>query len=162
MVALGSINQMSNTKPIYLRVIKGGFVPADNQSAEALREKKFAVGDVVKAVIKKIRNPKFNRLVHNIGKICANNIEEFSGKSAHEVIKQIQIDGDICCEKQAVDVPGFGKIEVRRAESISFDNMSEDEFQDLALRMCRYVSENYWQGCTEEQIMDMAEKFIDE
>lgn len=46
---------------VYLRVIQGGFVPADNFAETQLRNKKFKVGDVVGAEIRKLRNVKFNR-----------------------------------------------------------------------------------------------------
>lgn len=151
-----------SSRPIYLKVIKGGFIPADKQSAELLREKGFKMGDVVKADIKKIRNPAFNRLVHNIGKLCAENVGEFAGKSAHEVIKKIQTDADIYCETSVVDIPGFGRVECRKPASISFDTMSEDEFHDLALRMCRHVAENYWPSESPESVKKMAENFINE
>lgn len=38
-------------EPVYLKVIKGGLVPADGYAESQLRAKKFRIGDVIKAYL---------------------------------------------------------------------------------------------------------------
>jgi len=50
------------------------------------------MNDVVAAQITKLRNPKFNRLVHRIGQLVVANIEAFAGLDAHTAIKRMQLE----------------------------------------------------------------------
>lgn len=152
---------MAKTK-IHLRVIKGGFQPADKYAESLLREKKFKVGDIVGAELKKLRNPRFNALVHGIGMLCAEQIERFKGMNGHEVIKDVQLEAGIKCVNEQFKVPGLGVITRTTAESISFDNMDEAEFHELALNFCRHISASYWPEMTEDQILMLAERFVNE
>lgn len=160
------MNQIAKPKrkpdPVYLRVIKGGFVPADGYAESQLRAKKFKFGDVIKANIRKLRNPKFNRLVHRIGQLCAANIEAFSGLDAHTCIKRLQIEGKIACDEIGVMVPGYGMVIQFIPRSMSFDNMDEAEYHDCAKRICRFIAERYWKGLEPEKIAEMAGEMIDD
>jgi len=82
-------------KRVMLRVIKGGLVPADPWAASELRNKGYKVGDLIGADLSKLRNPKFNRLVHRIGQLCVANIDEFRYSDAHDVLKRLQLEGKI-------------------------------------------------------------------
>lgn len=147
---------------IYLRVIKGGLVPADNFAEAQVRNKKFKIGDVVGASIRKLRNQKFNRLVHRIGQLVAANIEAFSGLDAHTCIKRLQIEGRIACDEIGVLVQGYGMVIQFIPRSMSFDSMDEAEYHDCAKRICRLISERYWPGLDAEKIEEMAGAMIDE
>ena len=173
-------------EPVYLRVIQGGLVPADNYAQEQLRNKKFKIGDVVKCDVRKLRNPKFNRLVHRIGQLCAENIEEFSGMDAHRVIKRLQLEGNIYCDEIAIkpysllivdsvlkavkpilDLFGLqlsddGLLIVRIPVSLSFESLDEEEFHDAAKKICRLIAERYWKGLEPDQIAEMAESMVEE
>lgn len=152
---------MSREK-IFLRVIKGALVPADEHAAQKVRSRGFKVGDVLQADLVKLRNPAFNRLVHRIGALVVANIETFANMDAHEALKQIQAEANIACNKQIVDMPGIGRCMVTIPKSLSFDSMDEGEFTETARAMCRYISEQYWPSLSAQQIEQMAETFVGE
>ena len=149
-------------EPVYLRVIQGGLVPADNYAQEQLRNKKFKIGDVVRCDVRKLRNQKFNRLVHRIGQLCAENIEAFSGLDAHTCIKRMQIEGKIACDEIGIMVPGYGMVIQFIPRSMSFDSMDEAEYNDCAKRICRLIAERYWPDLEPDQIEEMAECMVNE
>lgn len=161
------MNQVSAIKkrkpePVYLRVIQGGLVPADNYAQEQLRSKKFRIGDVVKCDVRKLRNQKFNRLVHRIGQLCAANIEAFSGLDAHTCVKRLQIEGKIACDEIGIMIPGYGMVIQFIPRSLSFDSMDEAEYRDCAKRICRLIADRYWPDLEPNQIEEMAECFVEE
>lgn len=94
---------MSREK-IYLRVVPGSLIPADEYARSRLRERGYRAGDLLKADLTKPNNPRFHRLLHYIGRLCAENIEAFAGMDAHQVLKRIQFDGDIACEELGVSL----------------------------------------------------------
>lgn len=137
-------------------------MPADNYAQTQLRNKKYKIGDLVKVHIHKLRNQKFNRLVHRIGQLVAANIEAFSGLDAHTCIKRLQIEGRIACDEIGIMVQGYGIVIQFIPRSMSFDSMDEDEYHDCAKRICRLIADRYWQGLEPDQIEAMSENFIDE
>ena len=147
---------------IFLRVIKGALVPADDSAREKLRDRGFCAGDVLQADLAKLRNPKFNRLVHRIGLLVVANLEAFDGLDGHGALKRLQLEGNIACDEQTVEYPSVGKCLVRIPRSLSFADMDEGEFQEVARAMCRLIAERYWVEMTPEQIEEMAESMIDE
>ena len=152
----------SRKKPgVFLRVVKGALVPADGYARSQLRAKKYVVGDVVLASLKKLNNPRFNRLMHHIGVLCAENIEDFSGMDPHKVLKRLQWEGNIACEEIGVMVPGVGLAMMRFPESLSFENMDDGERHEVARAMCRHISEKYWPSLRPEQIEEMAESWVE-
>jgi len=151
------------TKPIpkrperhALRVIKGGFAPADIGTATRLREKGLHVGDLIFAQFKKPRNPSFHRLVHAFGEILVQNIEAFENMNSHSVLKRLQIEGNIGCDEMAVLFPGIGPCTYRIPRSLSFESMDESEFSEVFKGFCRYVSKTYWPSMDPEAIEEMA------
>ena len=152
---------MSREK-IYLRVEKGALIPADAFAAQQLRARKYAIGDVIKADLTKLRNPKFNRLVHRIGQLVVANIESFHGLDAHRAIKRLQIEGRIACDEIGVMVPGFGMVIQFIPRSLSFDTMDEAEYHQVARDICRTIAERYWPDLSPEKIEQMAECFVEE
>lgn len=179
------LKQRNKKEKIPLRVIKGGLVPANKFAEENLRKKKYKVGDILFAVITKPRNPKFNGLVHGIGKLCIEHISDFSKYvNAHDVIKRLQLEGNICCDEIAIsppqivssvlkiikpvlellniDVTEDGLFVFRIPRSLSFDSMDEAEFNDAAKSMCRHITDKYWPSMTVEQIEVMAERMVNE
>ena len=156
------IRPKAKPEKIYFRVIKGGLVPADNFAETQMRNKKFKVGDVVGASIRKLRNQKFNRLVHRIGQLVAANIEAFSGLDAHVCIKRLQIEGRIACDEIGVLVQGYGMVIQFIPRSMSFETMDEEEYHDCAKKICRLIAERYWKGLSPDKIEEMAGAMIDE
>lgn len=149
------------TGRIALMVSKGMLLPADAAATAALKARGYHVGDVLMADLKKERNPKFHRLVHQIGAMVAANIDDFHGLDAHAAIKRIQLDGGIECEERIVDLPGIGKAKVSTPRSIAFEKMDETQFHALAQALCRYVAERYWPTLDAEKVQAMAESFIE-
>ena len=149
-------------EPVYLRVIQGGLVPADSYAQTQLRNKKFKIGDVVRCDVRKLRNQKFNRLVHRIGQLVAANIEAFSGLDAHTCIKRLQIEGRIACDEIGIMVQGYGMVIQFIPRSMSFESMDEAEYHDCAKRICRLIAERYWPNLEPLQIEEMAGAMVDE
>ena len=140
-----------------MRIVKGGFQPADNFTAERLRAKGYSIGDIVAAEITKPRNPRFHRLAHVFGQLLADNLDAFEGVAAHDVLKRLQIEGNIACETVALIFPGVGPCEYRIPMSLSFAQMDEGQFREVFDQFARYVVKTYWQSMTPEGIEKMAD-----
>ena len=145
-----------------LRVIKGGFAPADRMAADRLRERGYRVGDVVFAQFHKPRNPGFWRLAHKFGELLAENLDRFTGIDPHEVLKLLQIEANVGCEVRAIHVPGYGMVEHRTPYSLSFESMDEGEFRAVMRGFSRHVAATYWPSLTAEQIEEMAGVMVGE
>ena len=153
----------AKSKPkVFLRIIKGGLVPADSYASGQLRAKGYQIGDIVAAELKKLNNPAFHRLMHRIGQLCVANIEDFQGMDAHQVLKRIQWEGNIGCEEMGVMVPGVGMAMMRFPLSLSFESMDDGERHEVARAMCRHISAKYWPTLDPEQIEEMAESWVEE
>ena len=140
-----------------LRVIKGGFAPADNGTADKLRSRGVRVGDLVFAEIKKPRNPGFWRLSHRLGTLAVENIEAFHGMDSHKVLKRLQLEANIGCEEVAYHIPGYGMVTQRIPLRLSYESMDEGEFREVYRGMCRHLAQTYWPGLDEDEIASMAE-----
>jgi hypothetical protein len=147
---------------IYFRVNDRGLIPADQYAASRLKEKNYKPGDVIAATLVKLRNPRFNRLVHRIGQLVTANIEAFAGLDAHTAIKRLQMEGRIACEEIGILVPGYGMVVQVIPRSLAFDSMDEGEYHEVARAICRLIAERYWLTLTPEQIEQMAESFVGE
>lgn len=149
------------SQDIYFRVEKGGLVPADQCASLQLRDRKYKVGDIVKGKITKPRNPKFNGLVHNIGRMVVEQIEGFENHDAHTAIKRLQLEGGVACDEVAYQVKGYGTVIQKIPRSLSFESMDEAEFCEAAKGICRTIAENYWPSLTSEQVEKMAECWVE-
>mgnify|MGYP000429131984 CR=1 FL=1 len=139
-----------------LRVIKGGFAPADGGTANRLREKGVRIGDLVFVEMKKPRNPKFHRLVHAFGEILVQNIEAFEAMNSHSVLKRLQIEAGVGCDEMAVIFPGIGPCTYRIPRSLSFESMDESEFNEVFHGFCHHVRNIYWPSMTPEAVEELA------
>jgi hypothetical protein len=153
---------MPKRERIYLKVCKGSLQPADPCAEAQLRAKGYKIGDIVAATLAKLRNPKFNRLVHRIGQLVVANVEAFAGLDAHVAIKRLQIEGRIACDEVGVFVPGYGMVIQFIPRSLSFESMDESEYHAAARGICRTIAERYWPLLTEEQVAEMAEMMVGE
>jgi hypothetical protein len=125
-----------------------------------MRERGYRVGDVLSAELRKPRNPGFHRLVHAFGKLCVDNIDAFSGMTAHKVIKRIQLEANAACEEIGLIFPGVGPCSYRVPKSISFESMDDREFRELFTALTRHLSERYWPDCSPDEIERMAEMLV--
>ena len=153
---------MSKRERIYFRVQKGALVPADSYAASKLRERGYAINDLLAAEIVKPRNPKFNRLVHRIGQLVVANIEAFAGMDAHKAIKRLQIEGKVACDEIGIHVPNYGTVIQLIPRSLSNESIDEGEYHQAARGICRTIAERYWSDLNEDQIAEMAESFVEE
>jgi hypothetical protein len=179
-------------RPVYFVVARAGDVPREagvlvpltKWDQRTMRDRKLGVGVEVRADLKKPRNPKFNRLTHAIGALCAEQIEDFAGMDAHAVLKKIQEDADIFCDKAFVDASPVIKIVVsvtrtmlgdaiadkvakalavvkkialKEARSLSFDSMDESEFQQFVSRAYAHLRVTYWPNMTDDEVARMVE-----
>lgn len=143
-----------------LRVIKGGYAPADSSAAAVLR-KSHRVGDLVFAEFKKPRNPGFHRLAHALGSMIVENIEAFAHLDSHSALKRLQIEADVGCDHLALNFPGVGPVMYRQARSLSFESMGEDEFKSVIAGMCAHVAKTYWPTLSAEEIEQMASCWVE-
>ncbi|NIT58409.1 MAG: hypothetical protein GWN00_19935 [Aliifodinibius sp.] len=145
-----------------LRVIRGGYAPADEYTAARLRDKGHRINDIVFAQMSKPRNPKFHNLAHKFGELVSENIDSFMSMDAHKVLKRLQIEANIGCEEVAANIAGHGMIILKIPRSLSFESMEEGEFQEVMRGMCRHVAEFYWPMLSEDEIAEMAGVMIGE
>lgn len=159
---MNAIVKPTKRKPRYaLRVIKGGYGPADASTAATLREKGHRVGDLVFAEFVKPRSPGFHRLAHQLGGMLAENLDAFDGMEAHAVLKRLQIETGLGCDEMAVIFPGLGPCTYRIPRSLSYESMDQGEFEVVVSGFCRHVSKTYWPTCKPEQIEQMASIWVD-
>lgn len=139
-----------------LRVAKGSLVPADAWAEKMLRSRHYRVGDVVAAEIRKPRNPGFHRLAHAFGELLAQNVEALRGCDGHEALKRVQIEADIECRHARLRIDGE-EVEYRMPRSLSFESMSQAEFEKFCDRVGQYVADTYWPTLSPEQVQQMIE-----
>ncbi len=145
-----------------LRVRKGGFDVADTLTAARLRQRSYQLGDLVFVEIRKPRNPKFHAFAHQLGVLCAENLEAFDGMDGHSVLKRLQLESGVGCDELAIRAPGLGMLMHRIPRSLSFESMDEGEFREVMRGLSRHIAATYWTGCTPEQIEQMAGCMVQE
>jgi len=153
---------MSKRKKFPLRVIKGGFCPANETIKDDLRERGYHIGDLVFADFTKPRNPGFHRLAHALGRLVTENLDEFTGMTAHSVLKRLQWEANVGCEEMTAQVPGAGTVVIRIPQSLSFESMDEGRFREVYMGMCRHIAATYWKTLDADSVADMAEMMINE
>jgi hypothetical protein len=140
-----------------MHVIKGGLAPANSYVQGRLRDKGYRIHDEVLVQVSKPRNPKFHRLVHKFGELVAQNIEAFADIPAHQVLKRIQIEGNVACDEIALNFPNVGPCVYRVPQSLSFESMDDGEFHEVFHQFSRYIAKTYWQSLAPERIERLAE-----
>lgn len=111
------------------------FIAHDRLDKAMLRERGFHIGEEYRVEIKASRNSKFFRLAHELGGWLAKHVDGFTGLSHHAALKKLQEESGIGCHQEAytMDLGELGKASGTRtvADSLSFDNMTEDVFGEL-------------------------------
>lgn len=152
--------------PLYLVVRKltdpvtgktvGAFVPKSDADQHFLRERGYRTGDMVRAVLTKPRNERFNRLVHGMGYLIVENIEGYEGLRSHDAIKKLQIEAQIHCDVESMTFEGM-VLKRFIPRSISYDSMDEHTFQKFWEDCCRYLIQKHWHNLDEDQLTEMIE-----
>lgn len=132
-------------------------VAATDADRDMLRERGFKANTRVFAALTLPRNPKFNRLVHGLGRLLGRNLDRFAGKDSHDVIKSLQVESGVCCTKTHIDVPGVGTLIRIEPQSLSYHSMGDDKFKGFWSGVCAYVIAHDWPTLTEERLTEMAE-----
>lgn len=135
---------------------QGALIPADEMAREELRRRKLRVGDCVSADPRKARNPRAWSRAHKLAQLLIENLDDFTGKDAHSVLKLLQFEADVGCERMEVNVPGYGIVTQRWPKSMAFDQMEEGEFQQVYAQFCQHIIDTYWNGLTQQQIEQMS------
>lgn len=144
-------------EPLYLRFTPHGtFEPASALYAQMLRERKFRVGDLVRAELTKPRYPKHHRLVFATLRKVVENLD--SGITEYQLLSILKIKmGRV---ETMVD-SGTGKV-YYIPESIAFDAMDEGAFSVFHRDLCRIISRDYLHGMTPEAVAELAEMMSDD
>lgn len=153
--------------PVYLTLRKmidpatgkerAAFVAASEADAALLVERAFRLNTKVRAELKQPRNERFNRLVHGLGRVLVQNIDRFAGMQAHAAIKELQAESGVYCDREEFDIPGLGRLSRQVPQSLAFDSMGEEAFQDFWRQCCAYLVKTDWPTLTEERLTEMAE-----
>ncbi|MHB1403841.1 MAG: hypothetical protein ACYCWB_15720 [Thiobacillus sp.] len=153
--------------PVYLTLRKmidpatgkerAAFVAASDADAALMAERGFKLNAKVRADLKQPRNERFNRLVHGLGRVLVQNIDRFAGMQAHAAIKELQAESGVYCDREEFDIPGLGRLSRQVPQSLAFDSMGEEAFQDFWRGCCAYLVATDWPTLTEERLTEMAE-----
>lgn len=134
-----------------------GLLAEDDIQRSAMRERGFKKGMRVACDVHPERDIGQWRKSHLLGRLLVDNVEGFEQLDAHRALKKIQVDGDIECDHEAMDFPGLGPIQVRRARSLAFDEMGQDDFDRVFLAMCRHIGAAHFAGLDEQAVLEMLD-----
>lgn len=139
-------------EPLYLRVTPvGTFEPASALYAQMLRERKFRVGDLVRAELTKPRYQKHHRLVFATLRKVVANLD--SGITEYQLLNILKIKmGRI---ETLID-SGTGWV-YYIPESIAFDAMDEGAFSVFHRDLCRVIASDYLPGMSPEAVAELAD-----
>lgn len=137
--------------------IVGALVPASSVDARAMRERKYHVGSQLRADLSKPRNVVQWRLAHALGGWMAENVDGFESLSQHEALKQLQRECGVHCDAREIDLGELGRVVVKEARSLSFDDMEQGEFDVFWQAVTEYVRDVYARGLTEMQWAQVLE-----
>lgn len=181
-------------RPVYLRVkpmvdpesgeLVGCLVPDSWASKKLMRERKYRTNDVLRAVLHHPRNSKFYRLVHQLGTLVKQNLDDFHHLDSHSVVKRLQRESGVCCDITQIDaspvvsailaaaesllgdvaarmlravLPEIKTIDVLTPQSLAYDCMDESDFRLLWDGICGHLVARYWPQLTAEQVTEMAD-----
>ncbi|GMQ53489.1 hypothetical protein YSKK_13520 [Halopseudomonas aestusnigri] len=136
---------------------RAAFVAASAADASILAERKYKPNTKIRAELKQPRNSKFNGLVHGLGKVLTQNIERFSHLDSHGAVKALQLESGVCCDLQEYELPNVGTIVCKIPQSLSYDSMPEEQFQQFWAACCEYLIATDWPTLTHERLTEMAE-----
>lgn len=108
-----------------------------------MAERGFRRGDDVRMDIKRPRNVKFHRLLHAVGQLMVDNVDGWEDLSSHDAVKRLQRESGVCCEEVEIDIPGMGKLLAKQAESLAFDEMPPERFEQLFNGITKYIGDHY-------------------
>lgn len=153
-------------RPIYVTCMRlvdpetgvehGAFVPSHPIDQRLAKERGYRVGREYRAEIKQARAGWQHRLIHKIGQMMVDNVEGWEQLGSHDAVKRLQRESGMCCED--LEIPGTGFI-VRQAESLAFDEMEQDRFEQLFDGITEHIGKQYSHVLLDEvraEFWDMA------
>lgn len=146
---------------IAMTVDKGCLRPANATAQRQLRGRNYQLGDTVFAEIRQPRNPKYHRLAHALGQLASDNLGDFEGVPAHDVLKRLQLECGIECDEVGYRIGGEWVVQ-RIPRSLSFESMDQERFEALYRAMCRHLGMAYFGGLSPEQVAEMVELMPDD
>lgn len=148
----------------------GCFVPSHPIDQRLAKERGYRVGHEYRAEIKQARVSWQHRLIHKIGQTMVENVEGWEQLNSHDAIKQLQRESGVCCEVDEIDagpviravlalvqtlvgkrtfaklartLPVIEKVPVMRAESLAYDDMEQDRFEQLFDGITEHIGKHY-------------------
>jgi len=141
----------------------GCMVPAGEVDRQILRRKKVRRGMRMRTTVSKERDYGQHKYIHSIGQFVEQNIDGFEGMEAHAIVKKLQVEGDIMCDRERLHVEGFEGYLIRKVpRSMAFDEMEEGDFQLLVKGVCNYISMEYLPTLSPEQVAEAIELMPDD
>ncbi|CUR48470.1 Phage protein [Alloalcanivorax xenomutans] len=140
-----------------MRVGKGVFMPADVHAQQRLKDKNFRMGEVVGVQVRRMREYWYHKMVHAFGDLVAQNIDDFAGMNAHEVLKRLQVEGLIGCTCIPLRTETGERVDYYVPRSLAYDEMDQAEFEEVYGAFCQLVVERYWPNLEPEQVAVLAE-----
>lgn len=164
----------------------GAFVPTHPIDRRLAKERGFRVGHEYRSEIKQARISWQHRLVHKIGQLMIDNVEGWEQLRSHDAVKRLQLESGVCCEVDEIDarpviravlalvqilvgkrtyaklasnLPLIATVPVKRAESLAYDEMEQDRFEQLFDGITEYIGANYAHVMLDEvraEFWDMA------
>lgn len=148
----------------------GCFVPSHPIDQRLAKERGYRVGHEYRAEIKQARVSWQHRLIHKIGTLMVENVEGWEQLNSHDAVKQLQLESGVCCEQAEIDarpviaavlafvqtivgkrtfaklskmLPAIETVPVRQAESLSYDEMEQDRFEQLFDGITEHIGKHY-------------------
>lgn len=154
--------------PVYLKLQRlvdpatgaevAAFVAADWNDRDELRARRYRIGELVRATLEKPRNPSMMRRAHGLAKLVSDNIDGYF-EDRHETLKKLQRESKAECDIVVSRFAGC-EVEATLPRSLSFDDMTEESFENFFKTVCLFISDTYWPDVpphvVEEQARCMA------
>ena len=74
----------------------------------------------------------------------ARNIDDFRGLTGHQVLKRLQAEAQIGCDEVAVRLEDGQKVVMFFPRSLAYDEMDQEEFEQVFRGFVEHVYERYW------------------
>ena len=137
---------------IYLRRTLAGLAPADDEAGTALR--KIPVGSVVKADVRRPRSLQQHRRYWLLCSLVAENHEQLQTRDqVHDVLKLLTGLYTVVALKSTGEV-------LRVPRSISFGEMSQEDFDDYYRRACDAVVEHLLPGVQLNEVREEVLRLV--
>lgn len=143
-----------------------GFVPMYPLDRRMLAGKGLAYGSATTIDVFADRNPRFWRKFHAMALFVADNVDDFEGLNAHDVLKKIQLAAKVHCEQEIVEadqsvVDALAALGVQaprfwrwKTKSLNFMDTDEIVAGEVWKAICDYVIATYFPSWDQDQIDD--------